>query len=146
MQTSDLADAFLIIVATSDPIVNQEVIQKAPSSALINAAAEADKGNVAFPSTFRRGKLNISISTNGASPQLAVKIRRQLESLYDEKYEDYVDFLYECRKLVKLTSLDKLHQRLLLKELLSEGFLDKHQQLMAITWLKKLARGGEGND
>ncbi|WP_390621673.1 hypothetical protein [Oceanobacillus massiliensis] len=47
---------------------------------------------------------------------------------------------------MKLTSLDKLHQRLLLKELLSEGFLDKHQQLMAITWLKKLARGGEGND
>ncbi|GAB3064615.1 NAD(P)-binding protein [Virgibacillus ainsalahensis] len=143
VEAKDLADAFLVIVATDDQMVNQEVIHASPRNSLINAAADADKGNVEFPSFFRRGKLLISISTSGASPQLSAAIKNELQTVYDGNYESYIDFLYESRKLIKHSSLDKAHQKLLLKELLSETFLEKDKQNEAIEWFRNLAERGE---
>ncbi|WP_087973178.1 NAD(P)-binding protein [Oceanobacillus rekensis] len=139
-ESNDVVDAFLIIVATNDPIVNDSVIEAAPTNSLINAAAEADKGDVEFPSFFRRGKLAISISTSGASPQLSAKLNRELQAVYSETYEDYLDFLYESRQLIKHSLFSKLQQKLLLKELLSESFLDKDKQMKAIKWFERVSR------
>ena len=140
-EANDVANAFLVIVATNDPIVNQSVIESAPTNSLINAAARADKGNVEFPSFFRRGKLAISISTSGASPQLSAKLNSELQALYDDSYEDYLEFLYESRQLIKHSLFDKSQQKLLLKELLSKNFLNKDKQRKAIKWFKKVSRG-----
>jgi len=139
VEASDLQNAFMIIVATNDPYTNQSVIQAAPPNSLINAATEANSGNVEFPASFTRGKLAISVSTNGASPQLTAKIKNELRNIFHENYESYVDFLYESRQLIKQSVLDKSHQKLLLKELLSNGFLDKQKQVIALTWFRKLA-------
>lgn len=137
IEVMDLKGAFLIIVATNDPIVNHNVINWAPEESLINAAAEMEKGNVAFPSYFRRGNLSVSVSTNGASPQFAVKMKKELERLYNEDYGDYIDFLSECRQLIKNSLLDKYQQKLLLKEILSEDFLDRERQRKFIESLNK---------
>ncbi|WP_339230846.1 NAD(P)-binding protein [Oceanobacillus sp. FSL K6-2867] len=135
VEPNDLDGAFLIIVATNNPIVNQSIILAAPPNALVNAAADAVKGNVEFPSAFRRGKLAISISTNGASPQLTRKIKEQLQTIYNENYETYVEFLFESRQLIKRSVLNKMEQKQLLKELLSEVFLDPSKQRQTIAWL-----------
>jgi precorrin-2 dehydrogenase / sirohydrochlorin ferrochelatase len=140
-ELNDVEDAFLIIIATNDPVVNQSVIEAAPTNSLINAASEAEKGNVEFPSFFRRGKLAISVSTSGASPQLSAKLKGELQAVYSDTYEDYLDFLYESRQLIKHSLFDKFHQKLLLKELLSESFLDKDKQMKAIKWFQKMSRG-----
>ncbi|GLO66310.1 MULTISPECIES: NAD(P)-binding protein [Oceanobacillus] len=137
IESTDLKGAFLIIVATNDPIVNYNVINWAPEESLINAAADVEKGNVAFPSFFRRGDLSISVSTNGASPQFAVKMKKELECLYNEDYGDYVDFLSVCRQLIKESFLDRYQQKLLLKEILSEEFLDRERQRSFIESLNK---------
>ena len=68
------------------------------------------EGNITFPNQLRRGKLTISVSTDGASPKLAKQIIQNLAQTYDESYEDYIDFLYESRQLIKekaLTSSEK---------------------------------------
>ncbi|BAC13613.1 uroporphyrin-III C-methyltransferase (siroheme synthase) [Oceanobacillus iheyensis HTE831] len=145
IEATDLKDAFLIIVATNNPIVNQHVINWAPKESLINAAAEVEKGNVAFPTYFRRGHLSVSVSTNGASPQFAVKMKEELERLYPEDYGDYIHFLSECRQLIKKSLLDKFQQKLLLKELLSEEYLDKDRQRRFIEWFKKNDRKSESD-
>jgi len=139
----DFQDAFLIVVATDDPVVNQGLVKSAPSYSLISSAADATLGNVHFPAHFQRGKLSIGISTNGASPMLSASIKKELQGMYDEKYEDYLDFLYECRQLIKGSLLSKGKQKMLLKELMSETFLDHDKQRRTMTWLKKLfAKGG----
>ena len=140
---SDLDEAFLIIIATNNPVVNRSIILDAPSNALINAATNAELGNVEFPSFFRRGKLAISISTNGASPQLAKKIKEQLQTVYNDNYEGYVDFLYESRQLMKHSHLDRKQQNRLLKELISEIYLDNYEQEKAIKRLESLLEMGD---
>lgn len=139
----DLDEAFLIIIATNDPVINRTIILAAPSNSLINVASNADLGNVEFPSTFRRGKLAISISTNGASPQLASKIKKQLQTVYNDNYEGYVDFLYKSRQLIKHSHLDRKQQNRLLKELISETYLDNYEQEKVMKQLEILSEKGD---
>lgn len=135
----DLEGAFLVIAATNNPVVNQTVIQASPINSLLNVASVASNGNVHFPAHFKQGKLSVGISTNGASPMLSAKIKEQLETIYDVHYGDYVDFLYESRQLIRESPLSKTKQRLLLKELLSEDYLNKNKQHQTIDWLKHLS-------
>lgn len=111
--------AFMLIIATDDPTVNATVRKAAPPNCLVNASAEAETGNVHFPAHFKRGKLSIAVSTNGASPMLAKKIKQEFQSQFDESYEQYLEFLFEARQLIKQTRLSKNK-----KEEYLRGFLD----------------------
>lgn len=137
-ESQDLSDAGLIVIATNHEEVNQAVREAAPHGALINDASNAEKGNVMIPAQVNRGRLCISISTNGASPYLSRQIKADLEKQYDEKYEEYVDFLYEARQLIKKSLLSKEMQRSLLKELLADQFFLKEYQRKLLDWLQAL--------
>jgi precorrin-2 dehydrogenase / sirohydrochlorin ferrochelatase len=129
----DLGDSFLILIATNNGEVNKQIIESAPKNTLINSAVAAKKGDVHFPIRLQRGKLCIAISTNGASPLLAKKIKEEVSSVYDEKYEGYVDFLYEARQLIKTSDLPSEQKRNLLKMLLSDAIFDPKEQE---SWIK----------
>ncbi|MGP4107590.1 NAD(P)-binding protein [Virgibacillus sp. L01] len=137
-EPDDLEGAFLVIVATNNPAVNQAVVKSSPPNSLLNVTSDASQGNIHFPSNIKRGELSVSISTNGASPLLSAKIKQQLETIFDDRYIDYVDFLYESRQLIKHTTLTKTERRSLLKELLSDDFLDGKKQQQTIDWLRSL--------
>ena len=72
-----------------------------PEGTLLNHAADASAGNVTFPSMLRRGKLTISVSTDGASPKLGRQIISTLQDTYDERYESYIDFYMKVDNLLK---------------------------------------------
>lgn len=118
-EQKDAKSAFMLIIATDDPTVNAAVQKAAPPNCLVNAATEAEAGNVHFPAHFKRGKLSIAVSTNGASPMLAKKIKQELQNEFDESYEQYLEFLFEARQLIKQTCLSKNR-----KEEYLRGFLD----------------------
>ncbi|MCP3028321.1 NAD(P)-binding protein [Halobacillus sp. A5] len=125
----DAVDAFLIVAASNDTSTNQAVINASPSNALINCVQEAEEGNVQFPTHCKRGRLSISVSTQGASPILASQIKNDLEDKYDEGYEQYVDFLYEARQLIKQTSLSPNERKVILRRLVEEDFFNKDKQV-----------------
>ncbi|UOR12138.1 NAD(P)-binding protein [Halobacillus amylolyticus] len=124
----DVDEAFLIIVATNNRTVNNTVVESTPSNRLINAADKADVGNVHFPAHFERGKLTVAISTHGASPLFAKKIKKDLSNQYDESYEQYLDFLFEARQLLKQSNLPHQERRNHLHEILSDEYLDPQAQ------------------
>ncbi|MFZ3577476.1 NAD(P)-binding protein [Virgibacillus sp. DJP39] len=134
----DLEEAFLVIVATNNPEVNSSVVKACPPDSLLNVASDSTQGDVQFPSHLKRGKLTVSISTDGASPLLSSKIKKQLQTTFEEGYGDYVDFLYESRQLIKRSPLGLKERRQLLKELLSDEFLNSKKQRIAINWLTNL--------
>lgn len=142
-EAKDLDKAFLIIVATNVSEVNQSVIQASPPNCLVSASADASQGNVQFPAHFKQGKLSISISTNGASPLLSVKLKKQFHTTFDKRYGEYVDFLYESRQLIKHSSLSEIKQRQLLKDLLCEEYLNKDKQCKLLDWLKMHSERGD---
>jgi len=80
--TGDLAGQFLAVAATSDPAVNRAVFAEAEvAGILINAVDDPPFCDFYFPSVVRRGELQIAISTAGASPALAQRLRKEIDAL-----------------------------------------------------------------
>ncbi|WP_026677679.1 NAD(P)-binding protein [Fictibacillus gelatini] len=124
----DCREAFLIIAATNNAGVNLRVYESAQNHQLINLVDRPDLSNFIVPSTLRRGKLSISVSTSGASPGLAKQMIETLSCIFDESYEEYMEFLDECRKHVKREIKDQHVRKKLLKELLHPRFLEMTRQ------------------
>jgi len=106
----DLDDASLIIAATNDTSVNEAVQEAAQHWQLINRADAQAESDFITPATVRRGPLVLTVSTSGASPALARKIKADLEEQFDEVYDDYVCFLQQARLMIA-AKFDKGPQR-----------------------------------
>ncbi|PGA26635.1 precorrin-2 dehydrogenase [Bacillus thuringiensis] len=117
-EKSDIKSAFLVVAASSDSILNEQVAEDAAENQLVNVITNPESGNVHFPAAIHRGLLNIAVSTGGASPKLAKKIRDEIANKYDETYESYLDFLYEVRVKLKDLQLEKRERNILLQEVL----------------------------
>lgn len=97
-QPSHLDGARLVFAATDDPELNQRVAADARTrGALVNVAEPPEAGDFAVPATVRRGEICIAVSTGGASPSLAKKLREQIESVVGEEYAALVELLGEMR-------------------------------------------------
>ncbi|QPQ35314.1 precorrin-2 dehydrogenase/sirohydrochlorin ferrochelatase family protein [Lysinibacillus sp. JNUCC-52] len=106
----DLDDAILIIAATNQTNVNNAVQEAAQHWQLLNRADVQGESDFITPATIRRGPLVLTVSTSGASPALARKIKEDLAEQFDNVYEDYVCFLQQARLMVTAT-FDKGDQR-----------------------------------
>ncbi|MFE7064685.1 bifunctional precorrin-2 dehydrogenase/sirohydrochlorin ferrochelatase [Sutcliffiella sp. NPDC057660] len=98
---SDFTEAFLVILATNNRDVNAELVRTLPPSQLVCVVDESGEGNVTFPATVRRGNLQVAVTSNGASPKLTRKLKRELEEQFDLSWISYTEFLAEYRTIVK---------------------------------------------
>lgn len=97
----DLAGAFIVVCATDSTEVNRAVYQEAEGQGcLVNVVDVPELCNFIVPSIVKRGPLQIAISTGGAAPVVAKRIRRDLEERYGEDWECYVRLLGQVRRLV----------------------------------------------
>lgn len=97
-RSGDLQGAFLVIAATNDPAVNQVVWEESQRvGCLINVVDCPNLSNFIMPAVLRRGDLSLAISTGGASPALARRLRERLEEQIGPEYEDLVELLAELR-------------------------------------------------
>ncbi|HEV2710749.1 MAG TPA: bifunctional precorrin-2 dehydrogenase/sirohydrochlorin ferrochelatase [Edaphobacter sp.] len=77
----DLTGSFLVVAATNVPLVNRAVFAEATATGVLcNAVDDPPFCDFYFPSVVRRGDLQIAISTAGASPALAQKIRKDINA------------------------------------------------------------------
>ncbi|HEY0264654.1 MAG TPA: bifunctional precorrin-2 dehydrogenase/sirohydrochlorin ferrochelatase [Granulicella sp.] len=77
----DVQDYFLVVAATDEPAVNRAVYHEAvASNVLCNAVDDPPFCDFYFPSVVRRGDLQIAISTAGASPALAQRLRKEINA------------------------------------------------------------------
>ena len=85
----DLRGARLVVAATDDPRINEQVCAEAKRrKLLVNCVAPPSAGNFIVPAVARRGRLIIAISTGGVSPALAKRLRRELERLLRKDYPE----------------------------------------------------------
>lgn len=145
-EAPDLYQAFLIVAATNDKYINKKVVDSAKPHQLINVVDSEEMSNYIVPSTFHRGKLTMAVSTHGTSPGLAQKIKNELATKYDEAYEEYVEFLYKTRDIVKKEVKNPVDRKYIFKQLLNEAFLQltrekQYEQREAMFY--NLLRGGD---
>ncbi|WML57977.1 NAD(P)-binding protein [Neobacillus sp. PS2-9] len=119
----DIQDAFLVFAATNDEGVNQFVRSVAKDHQLVMVVDDPEDSDFHVPAQVQRGRLSITVSTGGASPILAGKIREQLEQQFDEQYSDYLEFLFSKRQWILKEVKDSSLKKKLLTAIVSEEFL-----------------------
>src|SRR3989440_8528835 len=101
---SDLEGVFIVIAATSNTDVNIRVYQDAERRAmLVNVVDVPPLCNFILPAIFRSGPVAIAISTAGASPALAKRMRDQIAEEYGEPYARLAEMLNDVRGWAKGT-------------------------------------------
>jgi uroporphyrin-III C-methyltransferase / precorrin-2 dehydrogenase / sirohydrochlorin ferrochelatase len=102
---SDLQNAALVIAATSIPTVNAAVFQSAEAAGVFcNAVDDIANCHFYYGSIVQRGELQIAISTNGKSPALAQRLRKELEKQYPAEYAAWLDSLGDAREKLRAGS------------------------------------------
>ena len=95
----DLKGAFLVFTATDIRGVNAAVAREARKRGVpVNVADNPSKGDFALPSILRRGQLQVAVSTGGASPSLARRIRCELEEVFGFEWAGVVEELSRARR------------------------------------------------
>ena len=111
-QAGDMEGAFLSIAATNDRQVNHEIFQEAERlGVLINVVDDPEQGTFIAPAVVRRGQVTLAISTGGASPALARKLREALTEDAVLEWADLARVLSLARKVVKKRGLTVDPQR-----------------------------------
>jgi precorrin-2 dehydrogenase / sirohydrochlorin ferrochelatase len=101
---SDLEGVFMVIAATSATEVNIAVFEDAERRAmLVNVVDVPPLCNFILPAILRTGPLAIAISTAGASPALAKRIRDEIADEYGDPYARLAVLLNEVRGWAKAT-------------------------------------------
>ena len=103
-EARDLDGAFVAIAATGDTEVNISVYEEAERRAmLVNVVDVPPLCNFILPAIVRTGPLAIAISTAGASPALAKRMKREIGATYGEPYARLAEILNESRGWAKAT-------------------------------------------
>jgi precorrin-2 dehydrogenase/sirohydrochlorin ferrochelatase len=100
----DLEGVFIAIAATDDTDVNIRIYEDAERRAmLVNVVDVPPLCNFILPAIVRTGPLAIAISTAGASPALAKRIKREVADSFGEPYARLAELLNEVRGWAKGT-------------------------------------------
>ena len=94
----------MVIAATDDTDVNIAVFDDAEKRAmLVNIVDVPPLCNFILPAIVRTGPLAIAISTAGASPALAKRMKREISELFGEEYARLAVILNDARGWAKGT-------------------------------------------
>lgn len=100
----DLDGCFLVVAATADTDVNIAVYNDAEArSMLVNVVDVPPLCNFILPAIVRRGPIAIAISTAGASPALAKRMKDEIAEQFGDEYAALALMLNEVRGWAKAT-------------------------------------------
>lgn len=103
-RAEDLDRCLIAIAATSDTDVNIRVFEDAEKRAmLVNVVDVPPLCNFILPAIVRTGPLAVAISTAGASPALAKRMKREIAELFGEPYALLAILLNDARGWAKAT-------------------------------------------
>jgi precorrin-2 dehydrogenase/sirohydrochlorin ferrochelatase len=126
--SSDLDGVFLVIAATSSRDVNETIFLEARQrNILCNVVDDPEHCDFYYPAVVRRGDLQLAISTNGNSPALAQRIRRDLEVQFGPEYGEWLAELGKIRHQLFASEMNPDDRRRRLHELASREAFEQAQ-------------------
>jgi siroheme synthase-like protein len=103
-ERADLERRFLVVAATSDTDLNVAVFRDAEERAmLVNVVDVPPLCNFILPAIVRTGPIAIAISTSGASPALAKRLKREIAAQFGAPHARLAELLNGLRGWAKDT-------------------------------------------
>ena len=120
-----IKDAFMVFICTNRKDLNLEIYRDAKkNNSLVNIVTHPELCDFSIPSVIERGDLKITISTNGKSPALSKKIRKELEERFGNEYSELLNLMDKIRKKQLSSGSNSNDNRLLFKKIIESDILD----------------------
>ncbi len=120
-----VAGKFLVFAATGLPDVNALIAAIcAAAGILCNIADAPDKSDFFVPALARSGDIALAVSTGGASPALARRIRADLESWLGNRYTALAALLGRLRPAVLALGMSGEYNTALFRALVNSSLAD----------------------
>ena len=117
----DLEGMFLVIAATDVPAVNEAVHRDAEQRTMLcNVADVPELCNFILPAVHREGPIAVAVSTGGASPALAKRLRSQIAELVGPEHAELAEELRALRPEVQRRLATYEERRDYFEELVTE--------------------------
>ncbi len=101
-RSSDLDGRYLVIAATSVASLNRRIYADAEARSLLcNVADVPELCTFILPAVYRRDPIALAVSTGGASPALAQRLRERLGAQIEPEHVELARQLRELRPWVK---------------------------------------------
>ena len=124
-QKGDLADAFLVLCATDNPEINQQVWDEASAARkLVNVVDDIPHCNFIAPAIIRNGDLTVAISTSGRAPALAVRLKERWQKELGHEYADFLELAGHLREPLARNIPDFATRKKIWYEIVDSGILD----------------------
>jgi siroheme synthase-like protein len=124
----DVDRALLVVAATDSSVINEAVFRACKArGVLCNAVDDPEHCDFFYPAVVRRGPLQIAISTNGQSPALAARLRRELEKQFGPEWSGWVEHVGRMRRK---TLRDKVPAKARRQRLLEMASLEAFQDFI----------------
>ena len=102
-QAADLDGHFLVVAATSNGSLNRRIFLDAEERSLLcNVVDTPEICSFILPAVYRRDPIALAVSTGGASPALAKRLRDELGAQIDEQHVALAERLRELRPWVRV--------------------------------------------
>ena len=122
-RTADLNDADIVVAATDDKALNAQIAALCRERRIpVNAVDDPENCDFIFPAIIKKGRLTVSVSTNGASPIYAAMLKKQINDSLPEDIDLILEKMAALRKIVpeKYPSLSQHERGMIYKRALSE--------------------------
>jgi precorrin-2 dehydrogenase / sirohydrochlorin ferrochelatase len=131
-RSSDLKGALLVVAATSSPALHAKIFAEAQRrGVLCNVVDDPEHCDFYYGAVVRRGTLQIAISTEGQSPALAQRLKKQIAREFGSEYASWLAEIGRRRKeLFAANDLPAARRKALLHQLASESSFKGFQRRM----------------
>jgi len=122
-----LKDAVVAFVASSDAVWNQQVVRECRKRKIwVNVADQPKLCDFFVPAVLKKGRLQVAISTGGASPLLAQRFRQELQKKVRPQAVRFLNQMARLRPLAQVqVSAQKERKKLFQQKVGSDfHFLD----------------------
>jgi len=124
-RSNDLTGCFMVIAATEDNDTNVRVFADAEARQMLcNVVDVTHLCNFILPSIVRRGDLAIAVSTGGASPAMARRIRLAIGECYGDEYAIALQVLGSLREELKERYPAFEDRKILFERMVYTNFMD----------------------
>lgn len=131
---SDLDGCALAVAATNDTALNRLVADDATAgNVLVNVVDAPEHSSFIVPATARRGRVSVSVSTDGASPVLARHLRDEIHRMLGDNWSAVADALHEARGALIHALPDPTERSAAVSRLLRDGLDERLHEVAFIT-------------